>query len=138
MAHLRESRLAGLLATLLLVLQVVLSTDHLGAAAAAAFGPHPGEEAVGLLSLCHGDGSITHVDGAGDGDDRSPAAPLPPCILCVGATLAAQALAAVAPTLPPPEPPVFVAPTIVVADAVRTPPILRYGSTRGPPAPFVV
>ena len=133
MAHLRESRLAGFFAMLLVVLQVAFSADHLGAAAASAFGPRLDGEAVGLLSLCHGDGSILYTDA-----DGSAPAEAPPCILCVTATLAAHAVAVGAPVLPPPEPAVFVELTVVVADEVRTPPILRYGSARGPPLPFVV
>ena len=136
MGHLRASRLAGFLATLVLVLQVVLSTDHLGAAAASAFGPHLGDEAVGLLSLCHGDGTIAFVDESSS-DGEHPA-PLPPCILCVGATLAAQAMAATAPLLPLPDAPVFVEAPVFVVAVVATPPLLRYGSTRGPPASFAV
>jgi hypothetical protein len=137
MAHLRESRLAGFLAMLLVVLQVVFSADHLGAAAASAFGPRLDGEAVGLLSLCHGDGSILYAETDADGDGSRPAQ-VPPCILCVTATLAAHAVATSAPALPPPEPAVFVDLTVVVADEIRSPPILRYGSARGPPLPFVV
>jgi hypothetical protein len=136
MAHLRESRLAGFLAMLLLVLQVVFSADHLGAAAASAFGPRLDGEAVGLLSLCHGDGSILYTDADADREDH---APLPPCILCVTATLAANVLSVAPPVvLPLPEPVVFVDLTVVVADEILSPPTLRYGSTRGPPLPFVV
>lgn len=135
MAHLRESRLAGFLAMLLLVFQVVLSADHLGAAAASSFGPRDDGTAVGLLSLCHGDGSILYTDGDAD---RSAPPQTPPCILCVTATLAAHAVAVAPPALPAPEPTVFVDLTVVVADEIRAPAIQRNGSARGPPLPFVV
>ena len=135
MAHLRESRLAGFFAMLLVVLQVAFSADHLGAAAASAFGPRLDGEAVGLLSLCHGDGSILYTDADADGSTPAEA---PPCILCVTATLAAHAVVVSAPVLPPPEPAVFVDLAVVVAHEIRAPPILRDGSARGPPLPFVV
>jgi hypothetical protein len=131
--HLRESRLVGFFATMLVVLQVVFAADHLGATAASAFGPRDEAPAVGLLSLCHGDGSIVFTDGFAPSDAPTSHPPIPPCVLCVTATLAAHALDVAAPVLPPPEPVVFARLTVVVADAVRAPLVRRTGSARGPP-----
>lgn len=129
---LRRSRAIGWLAVVLMVFQVVLSTDHLGADAARAFGPTPLDRAVGLLSLCHGDGSIDAIavgDDESDRPDRSPSS----CILCSVAAAAANGVAAQAPEIAALAPVIMVesAPSLPDLPTVRTP--LRYGTERGPP-----
>jgi hypothetical protein len=123
------------LAVVLLLFQVVLSADHLGASAAAAFGPNQTDEALGILSLCHADGSTGLADPS-DGDVPATA-PAQPCVLCATVALAGAGLT--------PAPPVAANPALVVLAensrpavatvTVRTP--LRYGTERGPPIPVV-
>lgn len=134
---LRRSRLAGWAAMLLLVFQVVLGADHLGAAAASAFGPSPQGEALGLLSLCHGDGSVELVAGDERDADR-PGAAVPACMLCVVATLSANVLAVTPPLPVPPRPIVLGDLGVDLVDLAQVPPILRYGRNRGPPLPVLV
>lgn len=116
-----------------LLFQVVLSTDHLGAAAARAFGPSPIDEALGILSMCHGDGSIDVVDQR-DPAERPLAAP---CILCAVAAIAANGVVSAPPVLPPQLDLAAVEVVLPTGDAVvvRTP--LRYGTERGPPPSIV-
>jgi len=133
-SRLRHSGLARWLAVVLLLFQVVLATDHLGAAAAAAFGPDPRDEGLGILSMCHADGSVDLADT----DDGVPAtAPVPPCVLCTVAALAGVGLTSTPPMAASPAP-VVLAETrlpVVFAVPVRSP--LRYGTERGPPLPVV-
>ena len=117
-----------------LLFQVVLSTDHLGAAAARAFGPSPIDEALGILSMCHGDGSIDVVDQR-DPTERPLAAP---CILCTVAAIAANGVVALPPMVVPPLDRVTAEVAIPsgVGVVVRSP--LRYGTERGPPPSILV
>ena len=121
---------------MLLLLQVVFTADHLGASAARAAGGVPIEEALGVLSLCHGEGDAVVPD---PGDERTSHADALPCILCTvshlgaaGATPAAPVVAVVAP------PPMLAAP---ISEPGLPPPVpspLRYGSERGPPRLSIV
>lgn len=134
--RLRHSRLLGWVGFVLLLFQIVLATDHLGASAARAFGPSPIEEALGILSFCHGDGTVTPIAGSPGSD--TPATPAPPCILCTVAAIAAVGIASTAPVLAPP---VVVRPAerplpLVEPAPIRSP--LRYGTLRGPPGPRFV
>ncbi len=134
-SRLRHSGIARWLAVLLLLFQVVLSADHLGAAAAASFGRSAADEALGILALCHGDGSI---DFAASGDDQvPPTAPVPPCVLCASVALAGAGVISVAPMPTDPAPVVLAEATrpVVAAVTVRSP--LRYGTGRGPPPALV-
>ena len=133
--RLRHSGLARWLAVVLLLFQVVLSTDHLGASAAAAFGPSFDDEALGILSLCHADGSTAAVD-LSDDDGPKPA-PVPPCVLCSAAALTGVGLTPASPVVAAPTAVVLVetAAPALVAVTVRTP--LRYGTVRGPPRSLV-
>lgn len=118
-------------AVLLIVLQVVLSTDHLGAVAARATGRVVGDEALGLLSLCVGrDESPLGLHRTGNPADRSR-----DCELCSLAALASHGVAATAPLVVAPEI-AAVAPPVVVAleTVVDRRPRLRHGTLRGPPA----
>ncbi len=133
---LRRSRLAGWVAVLLLVFQVVLGADHFGAAAAAAFGPSPDGEALGLLSLCHGDGSVELVAGDESDADR-PGAAVPACMLCVAVTLAGNALAVSPPILVPPTLITFGDLGVELVEPLPVTSILRYGRNRGPPLPVL-
>ena len=120
-------------AVVALLFQVVLATDHLGASAARAFGPSPVDEALGILSMCHGDGSIDVVD-----DGGSTERPLaPPCILCAVAAIAATGVVSAPPMMVPPGDIVAVELVVPLGDGivVRTP--LRYGTERGPPPSIV-
>ncbi len=133
-SRLRHSGLGRWLAVVLLLFQVVLATDHLGASAAAAFGVDLRDEALGILSMCHGDGSLD----VADTDDGVPAtAPVPPCVLCTVAALAGVGLTSMPPMAASPAPVVLaeMALPVVVAVPVRSP--LRYGTGRGPPLPVV-
>lgn len=117
-------------AVLLLLLQVVLTTDHLGASAARAFAAAGDDVAVGLLELCHAGGGIATADPA---DDAPPAADRDSCVLCTLASLAGSGVVAT--------PPVVTLPVAVATIARPVPPVervtvrspLRYGSLRGPP-----
>ena len=131
-----RSRTIGWLAVVLMLFQVVLSADHLGAEAARAFGPTPLERAVGILSMCHGDGTIDRA--ATDPDDPASRAPAAPCVLCSVATLAAAGVVSAAPALAPPvlHPLVDLPAVVTEAPPVRSP--LRYGTERGPPASILV
>lgn len=133
--RLRRSPWAVWLAAVLLLFQVVLAADHLGASAAAAFGTNQSDETPGLLSLCRGDGSVSLAEG--DGTPPASGTPVPPCVLCASISLTGTVLEAAAPILPPPPPPI---PPRVFAslEAVATPPVLRYGTGRGPPVVPVV
>ncbi len=133
--RLRHHRPIGWVAILLLLFQVVLSADHLGATAARAFvGPFE-DAALGLLSLCHGDGSLDPIDGSSDQATHPPAAP---CILCTVAATAANGVTATPPALDLPQlrplAEISFAPSTSVT--VRSP--LRYGTVRGPPSPIHV
>lgn len=133
----RRSRVLGWLAVVLLLFQVVLSADHLGASAARAFGPTPLDRAVGLLSLCHGDGTIDAVAPSDDESDRSDR-PQTPCILCSVAAVAANGVVSQASEIAP----VFDVsaaeplPRLPDRPTIRTP--LRYGTERGPPSSVLV
>lgn len=125
----------GWLAVVLLLFQVVLSADHLGASAARAFGSGNEDAALGVLSLCHGDGSVDFID---DSDDRTSHPPAPPCVLCSIATLAANGVASEPPVLSPPllRPLIDLPIAVMEAPVVRLP--LRYGTGRGPPRVILV
>jgi hypothetical protein len=130
---LRRSRFGGLAAVLLLLFQVVLSTDHLGAVAARATGMVADDAALGLLSLC-------------GGHEASPLASAPTgspaerddCVLCSLATLASHGVAATAPVVEAPAPePVALLVAVAPDTVVDRRPLLRHGTLRGPPAfPF--
>jgi hypothetical protein len=128
--RLRHHRPMGWLAVLVLLFQVVLSADHLGATAARAFAPAIDDVALGILSLCHGDGSVEVL---ADTDTPTPHAPATPCILCSVATLAANGVVSAPPDLAPPplQPSVDLPIAVTEAAVVRSP--LRYGTERGPP-----
>lgn len=129
---LRRSRAIGWLAVVLLLFQVVLSADHLGADAARAFGPTPLDRAVGLLSLCHGDGSFETI-AATDDESDAPASPQTSCILCSVAAVAAHGVVSHAPEIAAPVHVLVVdrLPALPDRPTVRSP--LRYGTERGPP-----
>ncbi len=118
------------LAVVILLFQVALSADHLGATAARTFAPAIDDVALGILSLCHGDGSVEVLAGS---DTPTPRAPATPCILCSVATLAAAGIVSAPLDLVPPSLRPLVDLPIAVAEApvVRSP--LRYGTERGPP-----
>jgi len=116
--RLRRHRPTSWLAILLLLFQVVLSADHLGATAARAFAPAIDAGAFGILSLCHGDGTIDVVT---DPDDAPPHAPAPPCVLCSVATLAAVGVVSAPPDLTPP----LLHPLVDLPIAVAEAPVLR-------------
>lgn len=134
---LRRSRAIGWLAVVLLLFQVVLSTDHLGADAARAFGPTPLDRAVGLLSLCHGDGSLDASLALDDDPDHPVGSPTP-CILCSVAAVAAHGVVSHAPEIAALAPVLVIHRLPILSDrpVVRTP--LRYGTQRGPPAVLLV
>ena len=131
----RHSGLARWLAVALLLFQVVLTADHLGASAAAAFGRSPTDEALGILSLCHADGSIDVADTSGGDDPASP--PVPPCVLCASVAIAGVGMISAPPAATNPVPVVLaeIAPPTTVSVIVRSP--LRYGTGRGPPPVLV-
>lgn len=133
--RLRHSGFVRWLAIVVLLFQVVLSADHLGASAAAAFGPSLDDEALGILSLCHADGSSAVADLSGDGAPKP--APVPPCVLCSAAALAGVGLTSAPPVVAAPSPAVSVETSTapLVAITVHTP--LRYGTLRGPPRSLV-
>lgn len=133
--RLRRHRPTSWLAILLLLFQVVLSADHFGATAARAFASAMDDGAFGILSLCHGDGTVDVVP---DSDDAPLHSPAPPCVLCSVATLAAVGIVSAAPDLAPPLLHPLVDLPIAVAEApvVRSP--LRYGTGRGPPIAVLV
>lgn len=137
LSRLRRSGPIGWLAVVLLLFQVVLSADHLGADAARAFGPTPLDRAVGLLSLCHGDGSFDAAAPSDDEPDRSDR-PQTSCILCSVATVAANGVVSHAPEITPVHHPLAAdpAPSLPDRPTVRTP--LRYGTERGPPVLVIV
>ncbi len=130
--RLRRSSWAAWLAGVLLLFQVVLVTDHLGASAAAAFGPTAEDRAVGLLSLCHVDGSV--IDLADGEKGPEPGLPVQPCVLCAVASLSSVAVQAVAPEVSVPAPQSSEVPLFSAIEALPTRPELRYGTERGPPA----
>lgn len=125
----RKSRLGALAAVVLLLFQVVLSTDHLGATAARATGLVAEDAALGLLSLCGGHDESPLASPTGNTADRSN-----DCVLCSLAALASHGVAATAPVVVAP-PVLVLAVTLTVApDAVSDRrPHLRHGTLRGPP-----
>ena len=127
----RRSRFGVLAAVLLLLFQVVLSADHLGAVAARATGMVADDVAPGLLSLCGGhDESPLAPDRTGNPADRSD-----DCVLCSLAALSSHGVAASAPFVEAPAPEVFAVVVAVATDAVADRrPTLRHGTLRGPPA----
>lgn len=127
----RRSRLGVFAAVLLLVFQVVLSADHLGAVAARATGMVPDDAALGLLSLCGGhDESPLAGDRTGNPADRGN-----DCVLCSLAALASHGLTATAPVVDAPAPEIVALTLAVTPDAVvDRRPTLRHGTLRGPPA----
>ena len=131
--RLRRSSWAAWLAGVLLLFQVALVADHLGASAAAAFGPVVEGEALGLLSLCHGDGSVSLVED--DDGTRVPTSgsPVQPCVLCASMAVAGVSIQVAAPTVDVPPPQIFVVPTFTLVEAKPGRPFLRYGTQRGPP-----
>lgn len=126
----RRSRAGVLGAVLLIVLQVVLATDHLGAVAARATGRVVGDEALGLLSLCVGrDESPLGLHRTGNPADRSR-----DCVLCSLAALASHGVAASAPIVAAPALVLAALPAVVTPDTVvDRRPRLRHGTLRGPP-----
>ena len=134
---LRRSRAIGWLAVVLLLFQVVLSADHLGADAARAFGPTPLDRAVGLLSLCHGGGTVDVAATTG-GDDDPTEPSQTPCILCSVAAVAAHGVVSHAPEIAAPVHVLVIdrLPALPDRPTVRSP--LRYGTERGPPPSILV
>lgn len=128
--RLRHHRSIGWVAILLMLFQVVLSADHMGATAARAFADPHEDVALGLLSLCHGDGSLAPLDGSPDQSTHPPAAP---CILCTVAAAAANGVTSTPPALDPPQlhPLAETSLPSQTTAPVRSP--LRYGTLRGPP-----
>lgn len=127
----RGSRFGVFAAVVLLLFQVVLSTDHLGAVAARATGMVADDAALGLLSLC-------------GGHDESPLASAPTgspserddCVLCSLATLASHGVAATAPVVEAPVPePVALFLAVAPDTVLDRRPQLRHGTLRGPPSP---
>lgn len=133
--RLRRHRPTSWLAIFLLLFQVVLTADHLGATAARAFAPAIDDGAFGILSLCHGDGTIEVV---ADPDDAPLPPPTPPCVLCTVANLAAVGVVSAPPDLAPPllRPLIDLPIAVTEAPVVRSP--LRYGTERGPPVSILV
>lgn len=131
----RRSRLGVLAAVVLLLFQVVLSADHLGAVAARATGMVADDAALGLLSLCGGhDESPLVSDGTGSPADRAT-----DCVLCSLAALAGHGVAATAPVVEAPVPEIVAVVAAVAPDAVSDRrPNLRHGTLRGPPAALLV
>lgn len=131
--RLRPSRPTTWLALVLLIFQVVLTADHLGAVTARATSRLPIDTAGGLLALCHGDETSTAKAGQ-SGEDRSA----PPCVLCSAAALAAVGVVATGPVVVAPIdlPVALVACEPETLVVVHRPP--RWGTVRGPPASFFV
>ena len=136
LTDLRRSRVFGWLTVVLMLFQVVLSTDHLGADAARALGPTSIDRALGILSLCHGDGTIDAIAGDPDGSDHS-GRPATPCILCSVAAVAANGVVSHAPEIAPTlhGPLADLVPVVAERPTIR--PLLRYGTGRGPPSVLV-
>lgn len=134
LARIRKSRFGVLAAVLLLLFQVVLSTDHLGATAARATGLVADDATLGLLSLCGGhDGSPLAAPTGNDADRTSD------CVVCSLAALASHGIAATAPVVEMPRSLVVAVVTAVALDAViDRRPRLRHGTLRGPPGPRFV
>lgn len=128
----RRSRPGGFAAIALILFQVVLSTDHLGAVAARASGMAASDAALGLLALCGGR-ETSPLDATGP--QGFPADRANDCVLC---SLAAIASNGVAPTAPVVDDLPLAAratpPAAVVAEAILDRrPALRHGTLRGPP-----
>ncbi|MDK9697452.1 MAG: hypothetical protein OEL76_13795 [Siculibacillus sp.] len=134
--RLRRHRPSGWVAILLLLFQVVLSTDHLGASAARVFAPEGSDDAFGLLEMCHGDGTLLTLVDEEAGTPRPASAP--PCILCSVAALAGNGVASAPPVLAPPVLAFFAEVSTIAPDAVVVRSPLRYGTGRGPPLPVHV
>jgi hypothetical protein len=131
--HLRDARWLRLLAVVVMVFQVALATDHLGATAARAAVAADETAGSGILAMCHpvDAGELSAADF--DDDDR----PIDPgadrCPLCTSPAVAGSLLAPA-----PPAAPLLDAP---VGDRIVLPPVvalpvaapLRYGVVRGPP-----
>lgn len=136
--RLRRSPRTALVAVLLLLIQVVLLTDHLGASAARAFAGTDDRAALGLLALCHGDGSLATLDVASDPSGPAPGADVSTCVLCAGMAIAGASVFAVPPALPILDLPFDLAPAAPEDEAAPGRPLLRYGIGRGPPVVTVV
>lgn len=131
--RLSRSLVLGWVACVILLLQVALAADHLGASAARAAGASQ-VEAVGLLALCHGEGDDQIASSDTPSDRQSPGAVVPPCILCSVAHLGATGVAPSAPVIALADAAtetVEAAPESTPIRPVRSP--LRYGTERGPP-----
>lgn len=136
--RLRRSSWAAWFAGVLLLFQVALVADHLGASAAAAFGPAIEGEALGFLSLCHGDGSENLVDDRDDSGQPPPGSPVPPCVLCASMAVAGVSIHATAPAVDGPPPRIVADPPSTSNEAIPRHLFLRYGTQRGPPISPVV
>jgi hypothetical protein len=130
--RLRDDRLLCWFAVLVMVFQVVLATDHLGALAGRALADGTDDAGLGILTLCHGDGPIEAA--APSPDDDRPAGPANDrCVLCASPAVAGTAVAPGAPVLPPPALPSLERVAIAVVEKIPVRSPLRYGTGRGPP-----
>ena len=128
--RIRQSRLGVLAAVVLLLFQVVLSADHLGATAARATGLVADDAALGLLSLCGGHDEGPLAAPTGNTADRAN-----DCVLCSLAALASHGVAATAPVVEMPTSLVVAVLVPAALDEVADRrPMLRHGTLRGPPA----
>lgn len=135
--RLRRSSWAAWLAGVLLLFQVALVADHLGASAAAAFGPVVEGEALGLLSLCHADGSASLVDDEDGSPIPTSGSPVSPCVLCASMAVAGVGVQATTPAVGVAPPQIFDVPVSASDEAIPGRPLLRHGTQRGPPLPVV-
>ena len=125
MHRLRHSRLAAVVAVLLLVLQVVATADHLGSLAFAAGSGQAG--AGGFLDLCR-----SPRPAGAPSDATQPDAPAV-CPACAIAASAAGGIVSLTPLLLTPVSFAVVAPAPIGVDLADPKPFTRYGATRGPP-----
>lgn len=130
--RLRGDRLLCWFAVLVMVFQVVLTTDHLGAGAGRAVADRIDEAGLGILTLCHGDGPID-LTAADPNDERPAPSTSDRCVLCASPAVAGAMVAATPPVLPPPSIPRTEPAVIVSAEIVPVRSPLRYGTGRGPP-----
>lgn len=132
--HLRDDRWLRLLAVLVMLFQVVLTADHLGVSAARAAVPPTETAGLGLLSMCHADGS-TEPSAADLDDDGQPIDPgADRCALCSSPAVAGSVLAPSPPPTPVLPVPIGERLTLPVVEKIPVPSPLRYGTGRGPPA----
>jgi hypothetical protein len=115
------------MAILAAILHISSTTESLSMRAASIAGPGLNLDEIGLLYLCHeSDAPLPETGKAGN-------AP-PPCPICQTVQMTGQGLSPSAPhKIEPPRLPI--ARIILAAFSIPTlPPLLRYGTTRGPPA----